>query len=134
LISIILLPSILLAEIREPMFDVSGPSAILVMNIGQAGLIFILELVVTATLVGGLTGWIIQRTRRATFSTALAGLIFALGPGHNIPFLGSTSGTLKGIAILLAIIIVSAFVLVETQARFLKSSNLNKIFDNGVKK
>lgn len=116
LISAILLPSILLTEIRMPMFDVSGPSALLVISVERAAVIFIQELLLTATLAGGLAGWIICRTRRAALSTALAGLIFALGPGHNIPFLGSTPGTLKGVAILLAVVLVSAVVLVETHA------------------
>ena len=44
---------------------------------------------------------------------ALAGFIFALGPGHNIPFLGSTPGTWKGILVLLAVILSAAFILVE---------------------
>jgi hypothetical protein len=77
-----------------------------------ATVVFILELLVTAALVGGLGGWLIGRTPRAALATALAGFIFALGPGHNIPFLGNTPGTLKGIAILLAIILSAAIVLV----------------------
>jgi hypothetical protein len=117
LICLILLPAIILAEIRDPMFDVSGPSALLIMSVGQAAVIFILELLLTATLVGGLVGWFISRTKQATLSTALAGFIFALGPGHNIPFLGGTPGTLKGAAILLAIVLVSTVVLIEMQAR-----------------
>jgi hypothetical protein len=126
----ILLPSILLAEIRAPMFDISGPSALLIMSVGQAAVIYILELLVTATLIGGIAGWIICRTRRASLSTALAGLIFALGPGHNIPFLGSTPGTMKGVAILLAIVLVSAVVMVELHARLTQTNNNIEIFDN----
>ena len=48
---------------------------------------------------------------------ALAGLAFALGPGHNIPFLGSTPGTMKGVAILLLVILISSVVLVEVEWR-----------------
>jgi hypothetical protein len=50
----------------------------------------------------------------------LAGLIFALGPGHNIPFLGNTPATGKGIVLLLSVVVVSAVVLVE--AHFALSS------------
>jgi hypothetical protein len=99
------------------MFDVSGPSALLVISFKQAAVIFIIELLLTATLVGGTAGWVICHTRKAALTTALAGLIFALGPGHNIPFLGNTPGTLKGVAILFAIVMVSAVVLVETHTR-----------------
>ena len=127
LISAILLPSILLAEMREPMFDVSGPSALLVMSVGQAAVIFILELLFTATLAGGMAGWIICRTRQAALATALAGLTFALGPGHNIPFLGSTPGTLKGGAILFAVVLVSAVVLVEMHAWLTSTTYIKKI-------
>jgi hypothetical protein len=81
-----------------------------------AVIVFILELLVTAALVGGLAGWLIGRTSRAALATGLAGFIFALGPGHNIPFLGSTPGTWKGIGILLAIILSAAFILVEASA------------------
>jgi hypothetical protein len=117
LISLILLPSIILAEIRAPMFDVSVPEAMLMMSLERAAATFILELLVTATFVGGLAGWFISRTRRAMLSTALAGFVFALGPGHNIPFLGSTPGSVKGEVILMVIVLVSTVVLVETQAR-----------------
>jgi len=85
------------------------------MSVGRAAVIFVLELLVTATLVGGLAGWLIGRT---PISTALAGFVFALGPGHNIPFLGSTPGTLKGVTILLSIVLVSTAALVEIQAKF----------------
>jgi hypothetical protein len=132
LIIVILLPSIVLAEMRAPMFDISGPSALLVVSVKQAAVIFILELLLTATLVGGIAGWVIRRTRKATLVTALAGLIFSLGPGHNIPFLGNTPGTLKGVAILFAIMIVSAVVLVETQARISKEHKDETIVTNAV--
>lgn len=117
IISVILFPSIILAEMRSPVFEVSETGSVLVFSVGQAVVIFILELAVTAALAGGLTGWLIGRTRSAMISTALAGFVFAVGPGHNIPFLGSTPATLKGLIILLVIVFVSAIVLVELQAK-----------------
>ena len=48
-------------------------------------------------------------------ATALAGLIFALGPGHNIPFIGSTPGVPLELAIMGIVILVSSFVLVGSQ-------------------
>jgi hypothetical protein len=77
---------------------------------------FAIELVLTASAVGGLAGWWLGHTPRAAAATALAGLVFALGPGHNIPFLGNTPAAGKGVALLAAIILVSAVVLVESQA------------------
>jgi len=70
--------------------------------------------------VGGLAGWLLGHTLRAAMATALAGLVFALGPGHNIPFLGSTPAVGKGLVLLLAITLVSALVLVETSAGLVK--------------
>jgi hypothetical protein len=116
LIAIILAPAIILAEIRQPLFTISGTDATLAVPVWYAVVVFILELLVTAALVGGLAGWLIGRTPRAALATALAGFIFALGPGHNIPFLGSTPGTLKGIAILLAIILSATIILVESSS------------------
>ena len=51
-----------------------------------------------------------RHTRQAALSTAVAGFVFALGPGHNIPLLGNTRVVGKGIVLLLAITMVSAFV------------------------
>jgi len=113
LIGLILAPSIILAEMRPPMFDVSVPGGLLVISTGRAVAIFIFELLLTATLAGGLSGWLIGHTRRAMLATALAGFIFALGPGHNIPLIGGTSGVQKELALMGSVILVSALVLVE---------------------
>ena len=132
LIMVILLPSFVLAEMRAPMFEIGGPSSFLVISVRQAAVIFILELLLTATLMGGITGWLIRRTSKAVLATALAGFIFALGPGHNIPFLGNTPGTLKGVAILFAIVMVSAMVLVETRACIFKIYKDGKVVTDEV--
>lgn len=116
LIGIILAPAIILAELRQPLFTMSESGAELSVPVWYAVVVFILELLVTATLVGGLAGWLIGHTPRATMATALAGFIFALGPGHNIPFLGSTPGMLKGIVILLAIILAATIILVAASS------------------
>lgn len=79
-------------------------------------IIFIHDQLLTAVVTGGLAGWLIGHTRRAALATALAGFVFALGPGHNIPFLGNTPATGKGILLLLAVILSAAIVLVEAQA------------------
>lgn len=113
LIALILSPSIVLAELRNPMFDISVPGGRLTISAGRAAAIFILELLATATVTAGLAGWMIAGTRRAVLATALAGFIFALGPGHNIPLIGGTPGVRKELALMACIILVSAVVLVE---------------------
>jgi hypothetical protein len=118
LIWLILLPGLALAELRRPIFTLVEADPVLNMSILEAALRFILELLVTSAVTGGLIGWWLGRTRRAVFATALAGFIFALGPGHNIPFIGGTPGVGKELAILLAIISVSSLVLVLGHARF----------------
>jgi hypothetical protein len=115
LIGLILLPSILLAQLRPPLLDISS-GAVPPGDIPRLVTHFVLELLVSASLVGGLAGWFLGHSRPAAFATALAGLAFALGPGHNIPFLGNTPAAGKGVTLLVAISIASAFVLVETSA------------------
>jgi hypothetical protein len=118
LIMLILAPSVVLAEMRSPLFDITNPeNATLVVSTGRAAVIFTAELVVTSAVMGALLGWLIGRTWTASAATALAGLVFALGPGHNIPFLGGTPATMKGVTILLIVILISAVVLVEAEWR-----------------
>jgi hypothetical protein len=42
--------------------------------------------------------------------------VFALGPGHNVPFLGNQPATGKGIILLGAIVLAASIVLVEGHA------------------
>jgi hypothetical protein len=116
LIAIILLPSIILAELREPLFDITVPGGRLRVSTGRAAMVFVLELLLTATLVGGAAGWLIGRSGQAAIATAVAGFIYALGPGHNIPLVGGTPGVGKELAIMTAVVVVSALVMVEVQA------------------
>jgi hypothetical protein len=113
LITVILLPGTLLAELRTPMFVFTPTGPMFQMEVAAAVLIFVVELLLTAALTGGALGWLIGRTARAAYLMALAGFIFALGPGHNVPFIGGTGGVFMEWVIMGAIIISSAVVLVE---------------------
>lgn len=115
LIAAILAPGIVLAQIHKPTLNTIS-FTIPKENAGRAATQFFTELVLTAVIVGGIAGWLLGHTRQAAFATALAGLVYALGPGHNIPFLGQTPGLGKGLVLLMAITLVSAIVLVETSA------------------
>jgi hypothetical protein len=115
LIALVLLPATLLAELRPPMVIFTPTGPLFQMEIVPAVLLFTGELLLTAALSGGLLGWLIGRTRPAACWMALAGFIFALGPGHNIPFIGGTGGVLKEWALMGSVIISSAAVLVEGQ-------------------
>jgi hypothetical protein len=116
LVGVTLLPALILAQVRSPIFSGTGENAALTVSTGRAVSIFLFELLLTSALCGGLAGWLIGRTGRAALAMALASLIFALGPGHNIPFLGNTPVTGKGIALLVAIVLVACVVLVEVHA------------------
>ncbi len=112
LIAVVLAPSVLLSQVRTPILD----SATFTIAPGQgvyAGTRFVLDLVLTAILAGAALGWFLGHTPRAAIATAVAGAAFAIGPGHNIPFLGNTPAAGKGLALLFAITLVSALVLVE---------------------
>lgn len=118
LIAVILAPAVMLAELRQPLFEgLTAETATLRVSVGRAAFVFVAELLVTTAAVGALAGWWIGGSGRAAFASAAAGLIFALGPGHNIPFLGSTPAAGKGALILLAVVAVSAVVLVEVELR-----------------
>ena len=108
-----LTPAVVLAQLRPPLFTAMSENAQLTVSTGRAVAIFVFQLLLTAAGVGALAGWWIGGSGRAALATALAGLVFALGPGHNIPFLGNTPATGKGIVLLLSVVVVSAVVLVE---------------------
>jgi len=108
LIAVILAPSVVLSQLRTPILD-SATSAIAPGQGMYAATRFVLDLVLTAVLVGAAVGWLLG----AAVATAVAGAAFAIGPGHNIPFLGNTPAAAKGLILLFAITLVSALVLVE---------------------
>jgi len=112
LIVLILAPSVLLSEWRTPILD-AATFSIPPGEGGRAASRFVLELVLPSLLVGAAVGWFLGHTPRAAVATAVAGIAFALGPGHNIPFLGHTPAAGKGLMLLLAITLVSSIVLVE---------------------
>jgi len=116
LVGATLTPAILLAQLRPPPLDISTGAVIDGSSVGIVIARVVIELLLTATMVGGLAGWWLGHTQRAAFATALAGFIFALGPGHNIPLLGNTPAVGKGVVLLVIIIAISAVVLVEGQA------------------
>jgi hypothetical protein len=113
LVGFTLTPAVILAQLRPPVFTAAG---ILNISLHGAVIIFIRDLLLPAALTGALSGWLIGRTPRAALAAALAGFVFALGPGHNIPFLGNTPATGKGILLLLAVILSASAALVEAQA------------------
>lgn len=113
LIAVILLPAFVLAELQAPVFTVTPAGSVPTVATSIIILRFVGELLATATIVGGLVGWWLGRTRRAALATAVAGFVFALGPGHNIPLIGGTPGVGKELAIMALVISISALVLVE---------------------
>jgi hypothetical protein len=117
LIAVILLPAMVLAEMREPLFALTAMGAVLSVGTSVVVVRFVLELLLTAAVTGYLVGGWVGRTRRAAVATAVAGFVFALGPGHNIPFVGGTAGVGKEIVIMAVVVVVSALVLVEGEAR-----------------
>lgn len=107
LIAVILAPGVALSFTHGPLFDLQ--TADIPAGQGRAVAIrFLLELVVTATVVGALVGWRLGGTGTAALATSLAGLALALGPGHNIPMFGHHPVAFKGLAILLALSLVTA--------------------------
>jgi hypothetical protein len=121
LIGATLAPAIALAHMREPLLDMSTFSLAPGMG-GRVAIRLAGDLLLTAALVGALAGWALGHSARAAAATALAGLVFAIGPGHNIPLLGGTPAEGKGLALLVAIVLVSALVLVAGHAWLTRSA------------
>lgn len=116
LIGLTLAPAVVIAQLRPPLFTGTGMDVTATVSIAQAAIIFVRDLLLPAAVIGGLAGWLIGRTKRAALATALAGFVFALGPGHNVPFLGNQPATGKGIILLIAIVLAASTVLVEGHA------------------
>ncbi len=114
LIAVILAPALILAQLLPPTADIAAGK--LAVSTGELIARFVLGLLATATEAGALAGWLLARTRRGAAATAVAGLAFALGPGHNIPFLGNTPVVGKELVLLAAIVLASSLVMVETHA------------------
>jgi hypothetical protein len=106
-----LAPALLLAEILPPTVDIAGGKLLLSANELIARFVF--ALLAPATLVGALEGWELARTWCGAAAMALAGLLFALGLGHNVPFLGRTPAVGKEIALLAAVTLASSVTLVS---------------------
>jgi hypothetical protein len=118
-----LLPATVLAELRPPMFALTPAGPVFQMDLSVAILIFLTELLLTATLTGGVLGWLLGRSHRAALAVGLFGFIFALGPGHNIPFIGGTGGVGKEWVIMGTVIVLSALLLVEGHAWLMQRGN-----------
>jgi len=113
IIAVILAPGVILAEVRAPFFDIQANGEFeLVVPMGTVIVRSIIEVVVTAVIVGALVGWWLGRSKQAVVAMALGGFIFVLGPGHNIPLIGGTHGVPKELALMAAIIVPSAVTLV----------------------
>lgn len=121
-IALVMLPALVIAELTGPMFAMTADgSAILLVSAPAAVAAFVVGLLGTATLTGAALGWAIGRSRRAAALMAGAGFALALGPGHNIPFLGASGVTGMELAILGAVVAVASVVLVEVDARLVRT-------------
>lgn len=116
-IGIVLLPALVIAELRGPIFAMDGDGGETLLVPGaEAAADVVVGLLGTATIAGAWLGWLIARNRRAAGTTALAAFTFAAGPGHNIPLLGGTPAAAKELVILAAVVAVASVVLVEAHA------------------
>ncbi len=115
LFSLVLAPSLALAQLRPPAVDILEQGGALSISTGQLVIRFLADLLLASTLTGWLAGYAIGRTRPAAWATALTGFLLALGPGHNIPFLGGTPGVGKELALLSAMLFTAAVVLVVSE-------------------
>ncbi len=116
LVAVVLAPSVVIAELRGPIYAMDRDGGSLLVPATQAVADFVVSLLGTSSLTGGVLGWLIGRTGRAAGTMALAAFAFALGPGHNIPLLGGTGAAAKELLVLAAVTAVASTVLVEGEA------------------
>ena len=120
-ITTILLPAIALAQLWGPMFAIDGDGGGTLLVPGEeAAVRVVFGLLGTAVVAGAVLGWLLTRSRRAAARLAAAGLVLALGPGHNIPMLGGTPAVGKELVILATVAGVASLVLVEGNARLVR--------------
>ena len=108
-----LLLATVVAEAGGPIFAMgAGGGGRLLVSGGDAAALVLGCLGAVVAEAAGL-GALLARRRRAAATMAVAGLAMAIGPGHNIPMLGGSTGVAKEITMLAAVIVVSSAVLVE---------------------
>ena len=85
LLTLTQVPGFLIGQRHGPVVDIQSESILEGMT-SEIIRRFVFDLVIMAGVMGALIGWFVGRTRTAAAAMALAGIAFALGPGHNIPF------------------------------------------------
>ena len=108
LLTLTQVPGFLIGQRYGPVVDLQNESILEGMT-NELVRRFVLDLVLMAGVVGALVGWFVGRTRLAVIAMALAGVAFALGPGHNIPFFVGVgiSAAGKMLATMAAVILAS---------------------------
>jgi hypothetical protein len=110
----IVAPAVVIAEVRGPIFAMDGSGGGDLLVPPTTALVDVVAgLIAMSVLTGAALGWIVGRTRRGAVTMALAALVIAIGPGHNIPLLGGTPVVAKELVILTVVGVVASIVLVE---------------------
>ena len=109
---LVLLPAVIVAELRSRFYAMDGDTGTLLVSGEEAVVDLVVGLAVTASIAGAGLGWLITRDRRVAGSMAIAAVALSLGPGHNIPLLGGTPAVAKELVVLGAVTSVAAVVLV----------------------
>ncbi|MBI3158247.1 MAG: hypothetical protein HYZ26_01450 [Chloroflexi bacterium] len=122
LLTLTQVPGFALGYLREPLIDMTTAS--ILPGKGQdAFTAFFLELFLTAALVGGLIGWWLSHDRGSVVALAAAAVLFAIGPGHNIPFFAGTSGAGKMWMVMGAFILAAALAFPAALTLFTRLDN-----------
>jgi hypothetical protein len=122
LLTLTQVPGFVLGYLREPLIDMATVT-IPPDRTRAAVAAFVVELFLTAALLGGLIGWGLRREARSAGVMALAAVLFALGPGHNIPFFPGTPGGVKLWAIMGAFILAAALAFPAALTLFTRLDN-----------
>ncbi|MEW5990598.1 MAG: hypothetical protein AB1736_04515 [Chloroflexota bacterium] len=125
---VVLLPAFAIAELLGAAGSAAvGAGGMLVIPGSEAATRFVIGLLLPTTIAGAGGGWLIARSRRAAWTTGLATFAFALGPGHNIPFLGATAAVAEEVVIVGAVVVTASVVLMESHAWLTRRGALRPI-------
>jgi hypothetical protein len=125
-IAVVLAPSMVIGQLSGPIYSMSAGGGRLLVPAGDAVIAFVGGLLLATGFTAGLLGALVGRTRRATARTAMAGVAVAIGPGHNIPFLGGTTAVATELAILLGVAAAASVTLVAAHAVLARSATADR--------
>lgn len=121
---LVLAPSTILFQLGGPTVPVvDGIARTDAIDVPSLAVRFVVGLLVVTGATGAIVGWLLTHRRRGMLAVSAAGVVFALGPGHNLPFfhLAALPAATRTALLLMLASIASASLVLVTVDGFLES-------------